>query len=225
MSTTFTERSTTETTAAYGGLVDAIGGIATVVLAIIGLAGIHTDVLMPIAIIVFGAALLIQGGTMLSEFASVPFASAEQFGASGVSTVFLVGAAGIVLGVLALIGIGTSTLVSVSVIAFGAALLISSNSVRQLGTLRAAMLPAAGAVIPANMASEMASGSAAVQLLAGLTAIVLGILAVVGIHAGTLVAAALIVVGAAIVLSGSTLTGAVMSFMPAERQSRTHVLP
>ena len=138
---------------------------------------------------------------------------------------FLVGAAGIVLGVLALIGIAASTLVSISVIAFGAALLISSSSVRQLGTLRAAMLPAAGGVIPSAMASEMASGSAAVQLLAGLTAIVLGILAVVGIHAGTLVAAALIVVGAAIVLSGGTLTGAVMSFMPAEWQQRTHVLP
>ncbi len=226
MSTTFSQTAGSEA-AAYGGLVDAIGGIATVVLAIIGLAGVHTDVLMPIAVIVFGAALLIQGGTMLSELAAVPgFVGAEQIGSSGISTVFLVGAAGIVLGVLALIGIVAGTLVSVSVIAFGAALLISSNSVRQLCTLRAAAASAVEAAsVTAFVAGEMASGSAAVQLLAGLTAIVLGILAVVGIHAGTLVASALIVLGAAVVLSGSTLTGVVMGFMPAERPARSPLVP
>jgi len=224
MSTTYSESVATET-AAYGGLADAVGGIATVVLAIIGLAGVHTDVLMPIAVIVFGAALLIQGGTMLSEFANVPgLASAEQIGASGISSVFLVGVAGIVLGVLALIGIAASSLVSVSVIAFGAALLLSSSSVRQLSTVRAAMAPATASAATL-VAGEMASGSAGVRLLAGLTAIVLGILAVVGIQAGTLVASALIVVGAAIVLSGSTLTGVVTGFMPSERQPRAHIVP
>jgi hypothetical protein len=222
MSTTYSEGAGTETVA-YGGLVDAVGGIATVVLAIIGLAGVHADVLMPIAVIVFGAALLIQGGTMLSEFASVPgFASTEQLGASGISSVFLVGAGGIVLGVLALIGIAASTLVAVSVIAFGAAVLISSNSVRQLGTLHAAM---AGESTGTFVAGEMASGSAAVQLLAGLTSIVLGILAIVGIQAATLIASALIVLGAAVLLSGSTLTGVVMGFMPNERpRPRAHIV-
>ena len=226
MSTTYSQHSIGTETAAYGGLVDALGGVATVVLAIIGLAGVHTDVLMPIAVIVFGAALLIQGGTMLSELVSIPgLASAEQAGASGISGVFLVGAAGIVLGVLALIGIATSTLVSVSVIAFGAALLISSNSVRQLSTLRSATA-AAGGNLGTLVAGEMASGSATVQLLAGLTAIVLGILAVVGIQAETLVASALIVVGAAVVLSGSTLTGVVMGFMPSEQQqTRSQMIP
>src|SRR5215471_13117274 len=139
MSSTFTESIRTET-AAYGGLVDAVGGIATVVLAIIALAGIREDVLMPIAVIVFGAALLIQGGAMLSEFAQVSlpvsFANSEQFGAGNLSTMFLVGAAGIVLGVLALVGIAAAELIAVSVIAFGAALLLSSNSVRHLYMVR-----------------------------------------------------------------------------------------
>jgi hypothetical protein len=56
--------------AAYGGFIDAIGGIATIVLAIVALAGIASGSIPAIATIVFGAALLIQGGAMLSEYST-----------------------------------------------------------------------------------------------------------------------------------------------------------
>src|SRR6516162_7013935 len=70
MSTTFTtEPGTMAEASAYGGFVDALGGIATIVLAIIALSATKADILLAIATIVFGAALLIQGGAMLSEFA------------------------------------------------------------------------------------------------------------------------------------------------------------
>jgi hypothetical protein len=52
---------------------DAIGGVATAVLAIIGLSGAHAEMMTAIATIVFGAALLIEGGTMLSEYAHIIF--------------------------------------------------------------------------------------------------------------------------------------------------------
>ena len=72
----------------------------------------------------------------------------------------------------------------------------------------------------------MASGSAGVQLLAGLTAIVLGILAVTGTNPAILTLSALIVPGATIVLSGSTLSGIAMGFMPTtEATARARVLP
>ncbi|HUI95790.1 MAG TPA: hypothetical protein VLX44_08565 [Xanthobacteraceae bacterium] len=230
MSTTFSSEGVGTEAAGYGGLVDAVGGVATVVLAIVALAGIHQEVLAPIAVIVFGAALLIEGGAMTSDFAQIGLPagiSAEQFGAGGLSTLFLVGAAGIVLGVLALIGIAPMVLTSVAIIAFGAAAVISSNSVRQLYQLRSAamrmMAPQSGSSF---LAGEMASGSAAVQLLAGLTAIVLGILAVTGTNPVTLILSALIVLGAAIVLSGSTLSGIVLGFMPTtEANARARVLP
>ena len=229
MSTTYLENAGTET-AAYGGLVDAVGGVATVVLAIVALAGVHAGVLTPIAVIVFGAALLIQGGAMLSEYAQVSIPahiSAEQFGAGSLSSVFLVGAAGIVLGVLALIGIAPAPLTSIAVIAFGASLVISSNSVRHLYVLRSAatrsMAVAGGSQL---LAGEMASGSAGVQLLAGLTSIVLGILAVTGTNPTVLMLSALIVLGATIVLTGSTMSGIVLGFMPSsERRTSTAVLP
>ena len=226
MSSTYPEsRSATESSSAlaqaatYGGLADAIGGIATIVLAIIALAGTYPVILLSIAVIVFGATLLIQGGTLASEYESIMFpagatsVSPEQFSVGGLGTLFLVGVAGIVLGILALVGIEAETLTAIAVIAFGASLLLSSNSIRHLSMLQTASrsdVPGAGAE---RLAGEMASGSASIQTLAGLAAIVLGILAVAGIKQNILMLAALIVLGGAIILTGSALTGLVMGFM------------
>jgi hypothetical protein len=218
MSMTYTERVSAEA-AAYGGLVDAVGGIATIILAIIALSGIRPDIMMPNTVIVFGAALLIQGGTMLSEYAQIVFprgvdaaASPEQFGGSSISVMFLAGATGIVLGVLALVGIAADPVVSVALMIFGSALLLSSNAVRALYLLQAsrAGTPPSGSEM---LAGEMASGSAGVQILAGLSVIVLGILAVTGTNPAALVPSALIVLGATVVLTGSALSGLVMGFM------------
>jgi hypothetical protein len=214
----------TETTAAtvssFGGFADALGGVATIVLAIVALAGINTSVMVPIAVIVFGAALLIQGGTLLSEHARILFPSEEagavgieQFSGGNLSAVFLVGASGIVLGVLALLGIAPATLTAVAIIAFGAALVMTSNSVRELYIARRTMMRTGAHSGTELVAGEMASGSAGVQLLAGLTAVVLGILAVAGTNPPILILSALIVLGATVLLSGSTLSGMVMGFM------------
>jgi hypothetical protein len=217
-------------TATYGGLADAIGGLATIVLAIVALAGVHPDIILPISVIVFGAALLIQGGTLVSEYESIisptgtASVSPEQFSLGGLSTLFLVGVAGIVLGILALLGIAAPTLTAISVIAFGAALLLSSNAVRHLSTLQAASAaesPRGGAEL---LADEMASGSSSVQMLAGLAAIVLGVLAVAGVNQNILTLAALIVLGSAIILTGSALTGLIMGFMRSTPR-RQRVLP
>jgi hypothetical protein len=183
-----------------------------------------------VAVIVFGASLLVQGGTMLSEYASVIFpagstgATSEQFGVGSLSTLFLVGVAGIVLGILALLGIATEVLTAVAVIAFGAALLLSSNSVRHLYVLQSSVSRSA-APRPGSelLAGEMASGSAGIQMLAGLAAIVLGILAVVGINQNVLMLAALIVLGATVILTGSALSGLVIGFMRSTTQQRRQV--
>lgn len=220
MSTTYYESSTAEA-AAYGGLVDAVGGIATAVLAIIALAGYAPSVLTAIAVIVFGAALLIQGGTVLSEYGSIIFPAGsvavpavQDFSGGGLPAMFLVGAAGIVLGILALLGIVPGTLTAIAIIAFGSALVLSSNSVRQLYTLQASAARAGGPRMGGMfLAGEMASSSAGVQLLAGLATIVLGILAVCGVRPELLGLSALLVLGVTVILTGSTLSGMVLGFM------------
>lgn len=218
MNTTLVEsRARPNDAAAYGGLIDAIGGIATAVIAIVALAGFAPDVLAGICTIVFGAALLIEGGTLLSEYvqiSSTEATSEEQLTGGGLSAMFLFGIGGIVLGVLALLGIAPAALISVAVIAYGSTLLLSSSSVRQLYLLQSATMRTAGIRSGSElMAGGMASGSAGVQLLAGLAAIVLGILAVSGSHTLLLTLVALLVLGVTELLTGSALSALVLSFM------------
>ena len=224
MSMTFGETISRES-AAYGGFADAIGGVATIVLAVLGLAGVLPTMMVGIATVVFGVALLIQGGTMLSEYARIIFPSGvkaisiDQFGGNSLSIVFLVGAAGIVFGVLALLGIHATELTSIALIAFGTALVLSSKAVWHLYALKhaAMMTNEAESTLPGSeiLASEMASGSAGIQALAGLAAGVLGVLALAGtgIDSLILILVALLGLGATLVLTGSTLSGTVLSFM------------
>jgi hypothetical protein len=218
----------------YGGFVDAIGGIATVVLAIIGLTGVHSEILAAIAVIVFGAALLIQAGTMLTEYANIMYplggqgeqAQGEFSGGSDVAALFLAGAAGIILGILALLNLYPVVLNSIAVIVYGAGLVVTSNSVWHLQTLKRMSLMTRDAMDwhsgSQMLAGEMAIGSAGTQALAGIAALILGILAVVGTFAGYLTLVALLVVGATVVLTGSALSGAALSFMrPAPERPRS----
>jgi hypothetical protein len=215
MSTTYSSAAVADA-GSYGGFVDALGGIATIVLAIIGLAGVKAEMLVAIATVVFGAALLIQGGAMLTEFAQIE-TTTETSGTTsggGLSALFLVGFAGIVLGVLALLGIYSPVLTAAAAIAFGAALVISSSAVWQLLTSRsiAARFERHSPLLRI-MASEVAAGSAGLQAMAGLAVIVLGILAVAGVYTTGLSLIALLIAGAAIVLTGSSLSGSMTGLM------------
>jgi hypothetical protein len=205
--------------AGYGGFVDALGGIATIVLAIIALAGVRSLDLLSIATIVFGAALLIQGGAMLSEFAQVeasPGSNPTSAG-GGLGALFGVGVAGIILGVLALLGVHSAILDSVAVIAFGGALVVSASAVWQLLTSQsvAARFQSSSSMLRV-VASEVATGSSTLQAMAGLAVIVLGILAVSGTMSDYLPLVALLIAGASIVMTGSTLSGTMLGFMRSE---------
>jgi hypothetical protein len=211
-------------TAAYGGLIDAIGGIAVAVLAIIGLTGFDAERMAGIATIVLGAALLIQGGTILSEYAQVYQAAgaapaSDRVGGDGLAAMFVVGAGGLVLGVLALLGLVPVAMTAIAVIAYGSASVLSSSSVRQLHMLQSHNLQMVSSHTGHELlAGQMASGSAGIQLLTGLTATVLGILAVAGHDPVLLTLTALLVLGVTVLLTGSALSGLVLSFVrPAGR--------
>jgi len=210
MSMTSTE-STTYDVANYGGFVDAFGGAATVVLAIIALSGTSPPILLGIATIVFGAALLVQSGTVLTEMAAVP--AGIEGGSGGLSMVFLAGAAGIVLGVLGLIGIHDVLLTSIAVIAFGGALLFGSSAVSSVFRIRQAGFRGRVASGTEMIVNEFAAGSAGLQSLSGIAAIVLGILAVTGTFPAVLSLVALLVMGSTLLLTGTTLTNVAQGFM------------
>lgn len=189
---------------------EAIGGIATMVLAILALSGVSAEYLLSIAIIVFGAALLIEGTSLVTDFTHVLSARPEalrfQVGASGISAVFLTGISGIILGVLTLLGVGSHILPSAAIIVFGSAMLLTSSAAFNLHSMKARSMGDA-------VATELVSGTAGGQVLAGLAAMVLGIVAIAGTAAPMLDAVALIVLGAAILATGNGVNNAVTGMM------------
>ena len=123
-------------------IVELVAGLAVVVLTILGLAEVSPTFLVALATIVFGVGLLLYGTAALSQLnAALARYSASEASLGGISsgwsTVFLAGVAGIVLGILALLGVSSTQLVAIAVIAFGASLLISSNAGMRMRILAA----------------------------------------------------------------------------------------
>lgn len=191
------------------GLLDAAGGVATIVLAILGLTGIDAPVLTSIAVVVFGAELVARGGMIISAVATAAtrgLLGAGEYG-GGVAAMFLAGFAGIILGILAILGLSQFVLLAVSVIGFGMALVLSGGSSSALLNAR----PAETIEGSTNMES--------VPIIAGLVAIVLGVLALVlvGRPANlSLVMTALLILGAAVLVSGGSLGLILRSLAPRE---------
>lgn len=203
--------------AAGGSFIGALAGAAAVVLAIIGLAGEVSAYMAPIAVIVLGVGLIFEGATavarraqMLEDRLDTDVGDAEVGG--GLSGEFLAGLAGIVLGILALIGMVSVTLVSVAVLVFGAALLLGSVATSQL-----CCAPASDVCDAVRAAMrEAAIGAAGAKAMVGLAAIVLGILALVhatDFNPPLLNLVALLVLGVSFLLSGLAVGGRMVSMM------------
>lgn len=192
-----------------GSLAEVVCGAGAIVLAILGLTGVMPGELTSIATIVFGAALIAHGGAIASRFGALTRATAPvewdtraELG-GGMGAELVGGAAGIVLGILALLGLAPGTLTSVAVIVFGGTLLLSGGATADLGAL-----DARGAHLHlAHIARQAAMAAAGLQSLVGAGTVVLGILALVGIYPMVLTLVALLALGSAIVTSGSAVSG------------------
>lgn len=112
----------------------------------------------------------------------------------GLLTEGAAGIAAIVLAILALAGVSTGVLASITVIVIGVGLLVQGFNT---GSEQARAAPLANHV--AEFGAEVMS-----SFIAGVAGVVLGILALIGIHAPELVPAALIVFGGALLLAGAT---------------------
>jgi hypothetical protein len=171
-----------------------VAGLAVVVLAILGLADVAPTFLVSMATILFGVSLL---SNALPAGDSAP----EGGVASGSPTILLAGVAGVLLGVLALLGASSIQLVALAVIAFGRSLLITSNAeVRFL-----AATPGNVESTLVRMVRDTARNATSLQTIAGMAAIVLGILALPGFSPPKLVLIALLELGCF-----SSLTSAVI---------------
>ena len=194
-----------------GSLTEAIGGAGAVVLAILGLVGVLPQTMAAVATIAAGVALLVGGGAVAARYSRLLLGAGSETArreiVGGMGLEALAGIAGIVLGVLALLGINPLTLLSVAAIVLGAALLMASGALARLESMtRWADVNTAERV--SHGAVYVASGS---DVIVGAGAVVLGILALTGHGSMTLLLVALLSVGAAVLLSGSSLAARVFS--------------
>lgn len=194
------------------GAAEAIAGIAAIVLTILGLAHVAPELLVAVATIAMGVALLAQGATIAGEYAQLSAYQGEVLPFSGSSTwsiELLAGAAGVVLGILALLGVAPLILVAIAIIGFGGGLSLSAGAVAQVAI--------SGTRISTDdrvrrFAVESASTSSVMQGLIGLQAVVLGILSLAGFNSLSLVLIALLAAGVFLLVNGSTFGGFVLSF-------------
>src|SRR5262249_49092212 len=125
-----------------GATTEAIGAAAAIVLAIIALAGALPVPLMSIATIVLGAALLMDAaaigarsyGLTHASWSDEPRDARIELG-GGLSAGLLAGIAGVVLGILALLGLAPVSLCSVALIVFGGGMLLGSAAKGRLTSL------------------------------------------------------------------------------------------
>ncbi|HZD41845.1 MAG TPA: hypothetical protein VE131_14070 [Terriglobales bacterium] len=200
------EREASAKTITTGSVIEAVGGIGVVVLTILGLVGVVPEILASVAAIAFGVALAGEGVAVASRFHDLARAEgaaekAEIGGGSG--SELLGGLAGGVLGLLALLGIVPVTLLAVASIVFGASLLLGSASTARLSS--------AMATNRHPIAQDSVVTAVGAQLLVGIAAVALGIIALTGIVPMTLVLISLLSLGSAALISGSAVGGAIVS--------------
>jgi hypothetical protein len=193
-------------TAQVGPMTEGAAGIAVIVLAILGLAAVSPNVLTAIAAIVIGVGLLIESANTGIEYSRVTAqgtAATAQLGAD-VTVELIAGVTGIVLGVLALIGAGTVMhLLPAALIVFGGAMLLAGFSATTVNMVSGMEATAGGRMM--TVQSELAPARG-LQILGGISAIVLGILAFVLSAGGTLLMVGFLVVGAALLATSANFT-------------------
>ena len=210
------ERSKAFETAMGGSGLEAIGGIAAVVLGILGLLGVLPGLMAAIGVIIIGVGLISQGTAVAARYEELLKAldggGARQAAelAGGMTTEFIGGVTGIVLGVLALLGIVPLTVMAAALIAFGAALLMSTAETGRLISMGSLEGERARQIF--RIAVPAAAGG---QVLIGLASMILGILALVMVPAMslTLILVGVLSVGASLLFSGSAVAGRLMMLL------------
>jgi len=203
------ERKRTAKAVTAGSLTEAVCGAAAVALAIIALVGVLPGLLASIAVIVLGVALLSQGGAIAAKYNDLmrtseqdPTVDMAEFG-GGLSTEFIGGVAGVVLGVLALIGVIPQILLPVAVITLGAVTVMGAGVLAGLNRARIDITRYSTTMqVAARQAVDTAAG---MEVMVGIGGIVLGILALIGVMPVTLTLVGILTLGAGLLVAGSAV--------------------
>jgi hypothetical protein len=129
--------------------------------------------------------------------------------APGMSAELVAGAAGVVLGVLALIGVAQVTLMASAAIVFGGALLLGGGEAYRLSQLGTPRQRSAAE----RAARAIARSTAGAEALVGIGLVVLGIVALTGMVPMTLVLVAVLTLASTQLLTRAAETGRLITIM------------
>lgn len=183
-------------------------GAAAAVLGILGLAGVLPAVLAEVAVVLVGASFIAAHGNAAGRYepALTPAERQELHTlplAGGVTTEFVGGLAGAVMGLLALLGVASTPLLAIAVIVLGAVAIMSGRSHDRMSALVIETADVSPRV--KTIAREASSASLGALMLIGMGAAALGILAlVITTNALSLVLVASLGLGFGILLEAAT---------------------
>jgi hypothetical protein len=212
------ENKVLERTVIGGSSTEALTGAGAVVLAILGLAHIAPQMMVAVAAIALGAALIMDGAAVAAEYSRILAESGDgkisksELG-GGLSTQVVGGVAAVVLGVLALLNIEATTLLAIAAIVLGVTVISSGGVTTRLNALK--IEASDEHEVAKRVAHEALTTATGTDILVGLAAVVLGILALVGIAPTTLTLVAMLALGASILLTGGAVIGKMMSMFAA----------
>jgi hypothetical protein len=187
---------------------ETVGGLALVVLSILALAGIYPALLISIAAIVAGVAVVFMSLALSREFTNALSVSGRGVIASeagGVGAGTIAGIAGIVLGILAILDVARPTLIAVALIVFGAAVFLDFLMAANARALR--MTSWTAPAESGRVALTAAAGSEMASVLFAIALVVLGILALTGVQSEILIAVAFLSFGGYMFLKGTETVG------------------
>lgn len=184
---------------------EALLGIGVAVLGILGLIGVLPAYMAAISAIAIGTAFLVESGVFAaasSKTRAIPGQQKKGRIVLGGVTQALVGAAGIILGILALIGMAPAILLSIAAMVLGAGLLVSSLSVAETEELA----PTSDRADVERATAASVDTSVGARTIVGVGAIVLGLLALIGLTPATLILVAMLALGTAAFLTGTSMS-------------------
>lgn len=190
-----------------------LSGIA-LVLTLIGLSGIYAGYMLPIATIALGAAFLVEGVAVSSRFSRLLAETSKdrlertEFNV-GLTSEFLGGAAGVVLGILSLLNVYRMVLVSAALVVFGITLMMNSGLTVRLNTLESESSEESRRF--KRIAHEAMTASAGGELMLGFGGIALGIIALSGILTVTLALVGLLIISISAFVTGAAATTRMLS--------------
>lgn len=201
------EERVTAATFAGGASLETLGGLAAIILGVLGfstapfaMASVGT-ICIGVALFAQGAAVMTRWRDALHRLQGAGFDRQELIG--GLSTEFFAGIVGIVLGVLAIVDVKPLIMLPVASIVFGGALLLGGAAQPELAAI-------AG---PASRTSvqEAVEASGGIMVLIGIASAVLGILSLLEVGPVlTLALVALLCVGATLFFAGGALAARFM---------------